>query len=236
MKSEFGLLISNKENTGSPIPLLGVKAEGQIMGRGARVRVLQRFRNQESKAVEAIYKFPLPEGAAICGFKAHIGDRVIEGKVEEKEKAFEIYDKALIEGHGGYLLDEERPNIFTLSVGNLNPGSEVLVELEYVTLLDGDGAAVRFFLPTTIVGCLTVREADGLAISSRNRRLAPPDREKAPRFCAILSSASSAEAARHQLRAAGFDVDYVEDREGRRLAAVRLGGVRLIDNVPLDNR
>jgi pantothenate synthetase len=38
------------------------------------------------------------------------------------------------------------------------------------------------------------------------------------------------------LRAAGFDVDYVEDREGRRLAAVRLGGVRLIDNVPLDNR
>jgi pantoate--beta-alanine ligase len=98
------------------------------------------------------------------------------------------------------------------------------------------GMTDAFFLPTTIVGCLTVREADGLAISSRNRRLAPPDREKAPRFYAILSSASSPEAARRQLRAAGFDVDYVEDREGRRLAAVRLGGVRLIDNVPLDNR
>ena len=112
--------------------------------------MLQRFKNEESKPVEAIYKFPLPEGAAICGFKAHIGDRVIEGKVEEREKAFEIYDKALIEGHGGYLLDQERPNIFTLSVGNLNPGSEALVEIEYVTLLDRDGATVRFFLPTTI--------------------------------------------------------------------------------------
>jgi hypothetical protein len=79
MKSEYGLLVREEENPGNPIPLLGVKAEGEIMGRGARVRVLQRFRNQESKAVEAIYKFPLPEGAAICGFKAHIGDRVIEG-------------------------------------------------------------------------------------------------------------------------------------------------------------
>jgi Ca-activated chloride channel family protein len=150
MNSEFGLLICDEESTGESIPLLGVKVEGEILGRGARVRVLQRFKNEESKPVEAIYKFPLPEGAAICGFKAHVGDRIIEGKVEEREKAFEIYDKALIEGHGGYLLDEERPNIFTLSVGNLNPGSEVLVELEYVTLLDGDGAAVRFFLPTTI--------------------------------------------------------------------------------------
>ncbi|MCU0596504.1 MAG: VIT and VWA domain-containing protein [Desulfobacterota bacterium] len=61
-----------------------------------------------------------------------------------------IYDRALIKGHGGYLLDQERPNIFTLSVGNLNPGSEVLVEIEYATLLDGDGETVRFFLPTTI--------------------------------------------------------------------------------------
>jgi len=150
MKSEFGLLTRDEESTGKPIPLLGVKAQGEIIGRGARVRVFQRFRNQETKAVEAIYKFPLPEGAAICGFKAYVDDRVIEGKVEEREKAFEIYDRALIKGHGGYLLDQERPNIFTLSVGNLNPGSEVLVEIEYVTLLDGDGATVRFFLPTTI--------------------------------------------------------------------------------------
>jgi Ca-activated chloride channel family protein len=150
MRSEFGLLTRDGESTGGPIPLFGVKAKVEIIGRGARVRVFQRFRNQETKAVEAIYKFPLPEGAAICGFKAHVDDRVIEGKVEEREKAFEIYDRALIKGHGGYLLDQERPNIFTLSVGNLNPGSEVLVEIEYVTLLDGDGKTVRFFLPMTI--------------------------------------------------------------------------------------
>jgi pantoate--beta-alanine ligase len=95
------------------------------------------------------------------------------------------------------------------------------------------GMADAFFLRTTIVGCPTLREADGLALSSRNRRLTPADREKAPRFHRALSSAATASTARTQLVEDGFGVDYVEDRDGRRLGAVRLGDVRLIDNVPL---
>jgi pantoate--beta-alanine ligase len=95
------------------------------------------------------------------------------------------------------------------------------------------GMAEAFFLPTSIVGCPTVREADGLALSSRNRRLAAPDRERAPLFHRSLTSASTAQDTRRALDAAGFAVDYVEDCDGRRLGAVRLGDVRLIDNVPL---
>ncbi len=98
------------------------------------------------------------------------------------------------------------------------------------------GMAEAFFLPTAIVGCPTVREADGLALSSRNRRLAAADRRRAPLFYRALSTAPTAEDACRQLRAAGFEVEYVEDRDGRRLGAVRLGGVRLIDNVPLGDR
>ena len=93
-----------------------------------------------------------------------------------------------------------------------------------------------FFVATTIVGCATVREADGLAVSSRNRRLLPADRARASRFYRALSSAPTAEAAACELGTSGFTVDYVEDREGRRLGAVRLGDVRLIDNVPLGER
>ena len=93
-----------------------------------------------------------------------------------------------------------------------------------------------FFLPTSIVACATVREADGLALSSRNRRLPPADRERASRFYRVLSSARTADAASRDLRALGFAVDYVEDRDGRRLGAVRLGEVRLLDNVPLGDR
>jgi pantoate--beta-alanine ligase len=98
------------------------------------------------------------------------------------------------------------------------------------------GMADAFFLPTAIVGCPTVREADGLALSSRNRGLPPLERQRASQFYRALSSAPTADVARRQLREAGFDVDYVEDREGRRLGAVRLGAVRLIDNVPLEGR
>lgn len=98
------------------------------------------------------------------------------------------------------------------------------------------GMAAAFFLPTVIVPCATVREADGLALSSRNRRLSAADREKAPRFHQVLSTAPSPAIAARTLQETGFVVDYVEDCDGRRLGAVRLGGVRLIDNVPLGVR
>ena len=106
-------------------------------------------------------------------------------------------------------------------------------EKDWQQLMLVRGMVDAFFIPTAIVGCPTVREADGLALSSRNRRLAPSDREKAPHFHRVLSSAPTAGAACRDLRAAGFAVDYVEDLGGRRLGAVRLGDVRLIDNVPV---
>jgi pantoate--beta-alanine ligase len=95
------------------------------------------------------------------------------------------------------------------------------------------GLCTAFFLPTEIVPCPTVREADGLAMSSRNARLSPVERALAPTFHRVLASASTATTARAELAAAGFAVDYVEDRENRRYGAVRLGPTRLIDNVPL---
>jgi len=92
------------------------------------------------------------------------------------------------------------------------------------------------FLDSEIVACPTVRDWDGLALSSRNSRLTPPQREIASIFPRILSIASSCAEARDQLEAAGFEVDYVEDFDGRRLAAVRIGQVRLIDNLPVSAR
>ena len=93
------------------------------------------------------------------------------------------------------------------------------------------GMADAFFLPTTIVPVATVRETDGLALSSRNRRLPATDREKAPAFHRALVESATPDDAVRALRAGGFAVDYVEDVDGRRLGAVRLGDVRLIDNV-----
>jgi Ca-activated chloride channel family protein len=150
MSDVYGLMACKSDSVPAPIPLAGVKAEAEILGRGARIKVSQLFSNLEAKTIEAVYRFPLPEGAAVCGFHARLGERVIQGRIEERERAFEIYDDAMIKGHGAYLLDEERPNIFTVSVGNLPPACDVVVEIEYVTLLDASDNLVRFLLPTTI--------------------------------------------------------------------------------------
>ncbi len=93
------------------------------------------------------------------------------------------------------------------------------------------GMADAFFLPTEIVECATLREDDGLAMSSRNAKLSAEARKLAPRFPAALIGAATTEEARERLKHDGFEVDYVEDAEGRRYGAVRVGGVRLIDNV-----
>lgn len=93
------------------------------------------------------------------------------------------------------------------------------------------GMVQAFFMPVDIVACPTVRDADGLAQSSRNRRLSAAGRAHAAAFPRILREGPTAAAAAAALAASGFGVDYVEDLRGVRLGAVRLENVRLIDNV-----
>ncbi|HQP88031.1 MAG TPA: VIT domain-containing protein [Thermoanaerobaculia bacterium] len=135
---------------GSAVPLLGVSVEAELKGFAARVTLSQRYRNDGETPLEATYVFPLDETAAVCGFEALVDGRVIAGKVLEREKAFEAYDEAISAGHGAYLLDEERPDVFTASIGNLPPGKEVVVRLTTVAELRAEGDGLRFTLPTTV--------------------------------------------------------------------------------------
>lgn len=133
-----------------------------------------------------------------------------------------------------------RPGHFTgmLSVvlrlfGWVRPAHAYFGEKDYQQLLLVRGMVEAFALDVEVIGCPIVREADGLAMSSRNRRLNAEQRRQAAHLYAALQSAPSAQAARTMLEAGGFAVDYVDDYQGRRLAAAQLGAVRLIDNVPL---
>ncbi len=96
--------------------------------------------------------------------------------------------------------------------------------------------ARTFFLDVEIVPCEIVRESDGLALSSRNLNLDTCAREKAPLIHNLISGNSTDDEIARRLAIAGFDVDYVQSRYGRRFAAAKVGEnpvVRLIDNVPL---
>jgi Ca-activated chloride channel family protein len=161
------------------IPLQGVRIEACLTSLGSEVTVTQRYTNLEAVDVEAVYVFPLEEGAAVCGFSARVGDRLIRGRVEEREKAFEIYDDAMAAGHGAFLLDQERPNIFTVSVGNLRPQQTIEIAITYVTLLTFEGTAVRLLIPTTVspryvpAGPPEVGQPDG-------ERVNPPAQETVP--------------------------------------------------------
>jgi Ca-activated chloride channel family protein len=135
---------------GNLVPLVGVRVEAEIRDYGVRVVVIQRYRNDESQPIEAVYRFPLDEAAAAVGFEAVIDGRRVVGHVEEKEKAFAEYDDAMASGHGAYLLDQEQADIFTVSVGNVPPGKEVVLRITTVSELALEGDAIRFTLPTTI--------------------------------------------------------------------------------------
>lgn len=106
-------------------------------------------------------------------------------------------------------------------------------EKDYQQYLLIKGMAAAFFMATEIIPCPIVREQDGLAMSSRNRRLSPVERALAPLFHRCLETRQPAARIKKALSVAGFRPDYVEERWGRRLGAVKLGKVRLIDNVKI---
>ncbi|WP_437959316.1 VIT domain-containing protein [Sorangium sp. So ce119] len=135
---------------GRPVPLLGVSLSGEVLGGAARLVVRQRYRNEERRPIEAIYTFPLPSEASIAGFAMECAGRRLEGEVKEREEAFRAYDEAISTGHGAALLDEERRNVFTASVGNLLPGEETVVEVAFVQALKADEGALRLMVPTLV--------------------------------------------------------------------------------------
>ncbi len=104
-------------------------------------------------------------------------------------------------------------------------------EKDYQQMLLIKDMAQSFFMNLEIIPVPTIREADGLAMSSRNINLTAKERELAPEFNKVLRTTKTADEAIDKLSQLGFKVDYVEDWQQRRFAAAFLGSVRLIDNV-----
>ncbi len=113
----------------------------------------------------------------------------------------------------------------------VKPNRAYFGEKDYQQLMLIKGMADAFFMDIEIIAGMTIREEDGLAMSSRNLLLTPEERKKASVFPDLLRSKLSDEEVIRLLQENGFKVDYIEQKFGRRFGAVYLGQVRLIDNV-----
>lgn len=115
----------------------------------------------------------------------------------------------------------------------VSPSKAYFGEKDYQQLRLVQGMVEAFFMDIEIIPVPTVRENDGLAKSSRNTRLTPEQRKKAPQIYKAITECKTAQDAADQLTNEGFAVDYVADIQERRLVAAKLGEVRLIDNVKI---
>ena len=113
------------------LPLMKTDVDTEITGQIARTTITQHFQNTSDNWIEALYLFPLAHDAAVDQMRLHVGDRVIEGQIQEKEQAKATFEKAKEEGKQAALVEQDRPNIFSTSVANIPPQGEVKVTLEY---------------------------------------------------------------------------------------------------------
>lgn len=132
------------------LPLKSTDAIVDIAGVIALVTVRQTYRNTGNKAIEAVYVFPGSTRAAIHAMKMKIGERIIIAKIEEREKARNDYTRAINDGHMASLLEQERPNVFRMNVGNIMPGDLVEVELQYTENLVSIEGVYEFIYPTVV--------------------------------------------------------------------------------------
>lgn len=132
------------------IALRGVRLTAKLSGGSLEAALEQTFVNLESKAIEAIYTFPLPETAAVCGFEVRTGDHVLTGTLEESDDALKQYDDAIADGHAAYLLEQDRPDVFTVRAGNLKPKQAATIGISYIAPLERVDRSIRVRFPTTI--------------------------------------------------------------------------------------
>ncbi|WP_259055652.1 marine proteobacterial sortase target protein [Methylohalomonas lacus] len=142
--------------------MLDSRVDFRVSGLIANVTLQQSFRNTGDDWREAVYVFPLPEQAAVRDMRIRVGERVIEGEIRERAEAQRDYQAAKSEGKRAGLVEQERPNLFTVSVANIAPGETIAVELVYVETLQYDSGEFSLRFPMTV----TPRYIPGAALNA----------------------------------------------------------------------
>ncbi len=131
-------------------PTLKTDVAMTITGMIARVKVTQQFTNPSEQWVNGVYTFPLPEMSAVDHLTMHIGERTIQGLIQEKQKAKRMFQKAKRQGKKASLVEQHKPNIFSNNVANIGPDETVIVEIEYQQTLAYDQGEFSIRFPMVV--------------------------------------------------------------------------------------
>src|SRR5215510_2725896 len=158
------------------LPLKDTHVEISVSGVIADVKVLQTYRNEGSRPINASYVFPASTRASVYGMRMRIGDDLIVAKIKEREAAKQEFETAKKEGKSASLLEQNRPNVFSMNLANLMPNEQVEIELRYTELLVPTDGVYELVYPT-VVGPRYSSEKEATAANSDKFVKSPYTRE-----------------------------------------------------------
>ncbi len=147
------------------LPLKGVECDFSVLSGLVEVSMTQIFRQENDRARDCEYLFPLPADASVFSCEADINGRVIRAQVRERQEARQIAAEKKAAGFRTALVESERENLFTLSLGNVQPQDLVVIRLKYFqtlrSLADSRSVEIPF--------CPGVRYTPGKTLLRSNR-------------------------------------------------------------------
>ena len=230
------------------LPLLGTDVAVHVAGVIADVTVRQTYKNDGSRPIHARYVFPASTRAAVHGLTMTVGDQIVYAKIKEREEAGREFKAAKKAGKNAALLEQQRPNVFTMEVANLVPGQRIEVELHYSELLVPTAGVYEFVYPTVVGPRYSETLGEG---ASADRGLETPCRheEEPPSYSIHLAGTVSAGmpirdlvSPSHAIRTqpddstrVQFSLDPAESAGGNRdfILRYRLGGERIASGLML---
>ncbi|MEZ6042478.1 MAG: VIT domain-containing protein [Planctomycetaceae bacterium] len=142
----FGAVTSSDGN----LPLHQLHYHSQLTGLSVRTTIVQTYYNPFDEAIEANYVFPIEGRQAVIGCEMRVAGRIVRARLKERGQARADYQRAIRNGHRAALVEKNRPETFSMKVGNIPPGEPVQIVIETVGLLDVEHGEWTLRLPLVV--------------------------------------------------------------------------------------
>jgi len=130
--------------------LESTRVHANVSGVIADVVVEQTYRNRGRLPIHARYVFPASTRAAVHGMSMRVGTRRVVAQIRERQQAAREFEVARAAGRTASLLEQQRPNVFSMAIANILPTDVVVVELHYNELLVPTDGVYQFVYPTVV--------------------------------------------------------------------------------------